>query len=86
MIKKQLISFIIIAFFIIPSINLNAEPDINNSIDLDPLTDVKVTFDLLSIRSLEKEDNHINFKEYIDKYTAPDFYVKIFINDEVKKK
>ncbi|OYT29268.1 hypothetical protein B6U98_02860, partial [Thermoplasmatales archaeon ex4572_165] len=65
MIKKRLISFIIIAFFIIPSININAEPDINNSIDLDPLTDVKVTFDLLSIRSLEKDDNHINFKEYI---------------------
>ena len=85
MIKKQLISFIIIAFFIIPSINLNAEPEINTLIDLDPLTDVKVTFDLLSIRSLEKDDNHINFKEYIDKYTAPDFYVKIFINDEVKK-
>jgi hypothetical protein len=53
--------------------------------DLDPLVDLSVTFDLLKIRSLEKNDNQLNVKEYIDKHTAPDFYVKVWINDNVFK-
>jgi len=50
--------------------------------DLDPLVDIKITFELLGIRSLEKNDNHLKIKEYIDKYSKPDFFVKVFINGE----
>ncbi len=53
--------------------------------DFDPLVDIEVTFELLSIRSLEKNDNHINQREYIDRVTYPDFYIKVWINDEYKK-
>jgi len=53
--------------------------------DFDPLVDVMVTFELLSIRSLQKYDNHLHHREYIDRYTAPDFYVKVWINDKVFK-
>lgn len=53
--------------------------------DYDPLVDTTVTFELLSIRSLEKDDNHLHTREYIDRYTGPDFFVKVWINDEMKK-
>lgn len=53
--------------------------------DYDPLVDTTVTFELISIRSLEKNDNHLHTSEYIDKYSAPDFFVKVWINDELKQ-
>ena len=51
--------------------------------DLDPLVDIHVTFDLQKLRSLEKYDTHLNFKEYIDRYSYPDFYLKVWINDQM---
>ena len=51
--------------------------------DFDPLMDIRVTFDLLKLRSLEKYDNHLNFREYIDRYSYPDFYLKVWINNEL---
>ncbi len=56
-----------------------------NQNDLDPLVDLTVTFELLKVRSLEKIDNHLNTREYIDKYSAPDFYLKVWINEEMFK-
>ena len=53
--------------------------------DYDPFVDITITFHLLEIRSFDKSDNHINFNEYIDKYSDPDFFVKIFINNESYK-
>lgn len=53
--------------------------------DYDPLVNVTVTFELLGIRSLEKNDNHLHFREYVDRWSAPDFYVKIWINGEMFK-
>ena len=50
--------------------------------DLDPLVDVEITIDILQIRSLEKKDNQIPSVEAIDWFGSPDFYVKIFVNDE----
>lgn len=50
--------------------------------DLDPLDDVSVTVDIKTIRSLEKRDIQIPFIEKIDLMGSPDFYVKVFINDE----
>ena len=88
----NILNFIIILLFILPSVNVIANP-INvivntqnkTETDFDPLTDIKVNFTLLGIRSLEKDDNHLYFKEYVDKHSKPDFYVKITINDETKK-
>ncbi len=53
------------------------------SMDFDPLVDLTVTFELLTLRSLEKNDNHLHVREYIDRYSAPDFYLQVWINDEV---
>ena len=49
--------------------------------DFDPLVDIEVTVEILTIRSLEKQDRQLFFKEIIDKNSDPDFYLKIFIND-----
>jgi hypothetical protein len=51
--------------------------------DFDPLVDITVTFTLDQIRSLEKDDGQVHSKEYIDKYSAPDFYLKVWINDDL---
>jgi len=50
--------------------------------DYDPLVDLEVTIDILRIRSLEKDDSHVNAKEEIDKNSDPDFYLKVFVNNE----
>lgn len=44
----------------------------NTNVDFDPLVDVEVTVHLLEIRALDE----------IDDYSDPDFYVKVFINDQ----
>lgn len=50
--------------------------------DYDPNVDIHLTVKILHIRSLEKNDNHVNSDKRIDRYTDPDFYVKVFINDQ----
>jgi hypothetical protein len=62
---------------IVHSISLD-EPE-----DLDPLVDLELTFELLQIRSLEKFDKHLLFREYIDVFSKPDFYVTVWVNDEM---
>ena len=74
-----IVTTVLLTSFSIPLVQSVKEQELS---DLDPLVDLSVTFDLLKIRSLEKNDNHLNVKEYIDKYTKPDFYVKVLINDK----
>ncbi len=50
--------------------------------DFDELSDISVTVEIQKIRSLEKVDRQIPAIEKIDWFSDPDFYVKIFINDE----
>jgi len=50
--------------------------------DLDPLVDLEVTVDIQAIRSFDKYDHQLRFREYIDRVSDPDFYVKVFINGE----
>ncbi|MCK5261614.1 MAG: hypothetical protein KAJ44_05495, partial [Thermoplasmatales archaeon] len=59
--------------------------------DLDPLVDIEVTVEIQQIRAFDKDDkqlsllpfNPIFFKrEYIDKESDPDFYIKVLINNE----
>ena len=83
--KALITSIIIFAFVFVNFPIIKAEDQSTASIDFDPLTDVKVIFILDAIRSLEKDDNHIHFKEYIDRFSKPDFYVIVKINDEMKK-
>jgi len=50
--------------------------------DLDQLVDVEVTVEIQKIRSLEKIDKQIPTIEKIDWFNDPDFYIKVFINNE----
>ncbi|MFH1014097.1 MAG: hypothetical protein V1769_06305 [Thermoplasmatota archaeon] len=50
--------------------------------DLDPLVDLSVTVEIKQIRTLEKTDLGIKPIDKIDLFSDPDFYVKVFINDE----
>lgn len=50
--------------------------------DFDPLVDIAVSVDIQKIRSLEKEDRQLRVSEVIDTTTDPDFYLKVFINQE----
>ncbi|MFW6122393.1 MAG: hypothetical protein ACOC80_16045 [Petrotogales bacterium] len=49
--------------------------------DLDELTDVTVTVKIDEIRTLEKRDIGLFPVDKIDRFSDPDFYVKVFIND-----
>jgi hypothetical protein len=83
---RKIVTFIITCFMVSTIFGIVGVSQTNeNVIDFDPLVDVIVTFELLSIRSLEKEDNHLHRNEYIDRYTAPDFFVRIWINDEFRQ-
>lgn len=50
--------------------------------DFDQLTDIEITVDINSIRTLEKTDLTIFPIDKIDLFGDPDFYVKIIINGE----
>ena len=50
--------------------------------DIDPLVDIEVTVEIKEIISLEKHWFESNSDERIDRYSDPDFYIKVFINDE----
>jgi hypothetical protein len=87
LIKKGLISFFITALFIFTVAATPTEFEksvvISGSEDLDPLIDLQVTVEIQAIRSLEKFEfpNPKTF-ETIDWFGDPDFFVKVFINDQ----
>ena len=82
---KKLAIAIIVVFIALPAGNFafkNERKDLHvESLkeDFDPLVDIVVTVEIKAIRSLEMP--HLG-KTYdkIDKYSNPDFYVKVFIN------
>jgi len=53
--------------------------------DIDPLVNICVIVEIQKIRSLEKDDPKVHAKEEIDRFTDPDFFVKVFINDVESK-
>ena len=84
-IQKSLISIIIIIVFLLSSFSLvQAQPQLVNTgkDDFDPLVDLEVSVTIHSIRSLEKHDKQLHKREFIDRITAPDFYLKVFINGQ----
>ncbi|UCF13527.1 MAG: hypothetical protein JSW06_04515, partial [Thermoplasmatales archaeon] len=59
--------------------------------DLDPLVDIEVTVEIQQIRAFDKDDKQFGFlpfypiffkREYIDRESDPDFFVKVLINNE----
>lgn len=69
--------------FSVPStMAINTSIPNNHFLDFDPLVDVTVTVEIIKIRSLEKEDIQLFFEEVIDENSDPDFYVKVFINNQ----
>ena len=50
--------------------------------DFDPLVDIEVTLEIQKIRSFDKYDRQLFTREYVDSTSDPDFYIKVFINDE----
>ena len=69
-------------FFAPPTLAINMSSLNNDFLDFDPLVDVTVTVDIIKIRSLEKEDKQLFFEEIIDENSEPDFYIKVFINNQ----
>ena len=56
---------------------------ISDFTDFDPLVDIQVTVDIQKIRSLEKfEYPNIKTFKKIDLFSEPDFFVKVFINNQ----
>ena len=75
MINKQIfITLFLSVLFILSSITSIASQQ-------DDMISVTVTIE--TIRSLEKEDLQVHFKKIIDKKTDPDFYMKIWIDNEL---
>ena len=81
-IVKKIISLVLASLFLFsikPVISLETL-DVNE--DLDPLVDITVTVKIQKIRSLEKLDLANDKIGWIDFFGKPDFYVKVFINNQ----
>jgi len=76
--QKNILILCSVAMLLLPSIPISIAE--NN--DLDPLVDLTITVTIDKIRSLEKDDPQVHAKEVIDQGNNPDFYVKIFIDDQ----
>ena len=79
----SIISLILVALFLfsIASV-ISANRTYLDDADFDPLVDLFVTVEIQKIRSFDKNDQQVFVREYIDKDSDPDFYVKIIINDQ----
>ena len=75
---KSIISITIILILTTTGISIG----LTKSTDIDPLVDLKITIDILKIRSLEHEDPQLDFREVIDPNNDPDFYTKVIVNGQ----
>ena len=78
--KKVLAYLVAIGFifnlFILTTSSLNLKSENSPFIgDYDPLVDINITIDILAIRALDR----------IDLFSSPDFFLKLYINDEEYK-
>ena len=80
---KKIIGLLLTALFLIMTMSTTTA-NLNSLVleDIDPLIDISVTVEIQKIRSLEKFDAQTHSFEIIDLIGDPDFYVKVFINDE----
>ncbi|MFE3846297.1 hypothetical protein ACFL1L_05525 [Thermoplasmatota archaeon] len=70
-----------LTIFLLISLSIVGGNNVNIT-DHDPLVDIEITIDILQIRSLEKKDMQIPAIEKIDLIGSPDFYIKLFVNEE----
>lgn len=82
MIKKIIGLFLAALFLFMTMSTTTANLNSLGLEDIDPLVDISVTVEIQQIRSLEKFDAQTHSFEIIDLMGDPDFYVKVFINDE----
>ncbi len=83
--KTRLIVLLIVSFSLMSTttvLSVKKDQISNLQDDFDPLLDLEVTVEINKIRSLEKIDQQIPAIEIIDLRSDPDFYVKVFINDQ----
>jgi len=81
-IVKKLICLSLVAIFLISmNSSISANRISRTGEDFDPLVDIEVTVEIQKIRSFDKYDKQVHRREYIDRTSDPDFYVKVFIND-----
>jgi hypothetical protein len=78
---KKLICLGLVAIFLLSMNSAISADSIIGKEDFDPLVDVEVTVEIQKIRAFDKYDNQVHRLEYVDLTSAPDFYVKVFIND-----
>jgi hypothetical protein len=91
--KKTTLSMFIIFILImqVPASSEETTPTIEKE-DFDPLVDIEVTVEIIKIRTFDKYDKQLNIlpynlqifpkREYVDKDSDPDFFLKVFINGE----
>ena len=86
--KKLIVKRILLTILIATSLTFTASAipvrlsTITSFEDFDPLVDLEVTVEIQKIRSLEKFEYPHPYIEKIDWTSDPDFYLKVFINDE----
>ena len=81
--KNKKIGLIFISLFLFSTTSVvSANMTYLYKADFDPLVDLEVTVDIQKIRSFDKNDQQVFVREYIDKDSDPDFYVKIIINNQ----
>jgi hypothetical protein len=89
--KKNILSLLIIILISLPtaigtSSSFSAIKDRKSATytmdDLDPLVDLAVTVEITQIRTLEQMDLGHHPISKIDRLSDPDFYVKVFINNQ----
>ncbi|RLI59064.1 MAG: hypothetical protein DRO67_10130 [Candidatus Asgardarchaeum californiense] len=82
--KKITNAAIIVLIFAIMITSSNVVMSVKSStgIDFDPLVDIKVTVEIQKIRTFDKNDHQVHVREYVDRQSYPDFYVKVLINGE----
>jgi hypothetical protein len=79
---KKLICLGIVAIFLLLMNSAISADGVIGKEDFDPLVDLEVTVEIQKIRAFDKDDRQVLKREYVDRTSDPDFYVKIFINNE----
>lgn len=72
----------IVALFVLSATMVVSSAQTSGKQDFDPLVDVEITVDIQTIRAFDKYESQLHRLEYVDLTSDPDFYVKVFVNDQ----
>jgi hypothetical protein len=86
------IIFLLVISATVSAIETNSEYKASNLDDFDPLVDISITVEIQKVRSFDKYDRQLNVlpynlaifpkREYVDKDSDPDLFLKVIINNE----